>query len=217
MKWWHTVPWKNLKSVFRGLLCLLMVATGGGLAGASEYSNRELGFRMRVPDDFEDVSSASRPKGALFMKAKFNRDKSVARLMNVQDLGEVIRQDADLSTLKRRSGNVTQEKMRWRDLDVDVFCVTEGEAGMVYVSLNAQVPLRTRGIQVSMSALKTEERALRQEMAKVLAGIEGPSNWVSDGERSALKSSETMRTVVTVSSLVVLVGAALWGISKVQT
>lgn len=210
------MPWKNLKGAFRVLLWLLTVASGSGWVGASEYSNRELGFRMRVPDDFEDVSSAARPKGALFMKAKFNRDKSVSRLMNVQDLGEVIRQDADLSTLKRHSGNVGQEKMRWRDLDVDVFCVTEGEAGLVYVSLNAQVPLRTRGIQVSLSARKTEERALRQEMEKLLNGIEGPSNWVSDGERSAMKSSETFRAAVTVTALVVLVGAALWGISKVQ-
>lgn len=217
MMWCHAGPWKTLTSVVRLVLCLLTIPAGVPLARAYEYSNRELGFRMRVPDDFEDVSSAARPKGALFMKAKFNRDKSVARLMNVQDLGEVIRQDADLSTLKRRSGNVRQEKMRWRDLDVDVFCVTEGEAGMVYVSLNAQVPLRTRGIQVSLSALKTEERALRNEMEKLLAGIEGPSNWVSDGERAALKSSESVRTVVTVSGLVVLVGAALWGISKVQT
>lgn len=183
---------------------------------AAEYSNRELGFRMWIPEGFEDVSSASSPRGALLMKAKFNRDKTPSRLLSVQDLGEVIRQDANFSKLKRGTGNVKLEKMRWREFEVDVFQVTEGEAGMVYVSLNAEVPLKTRGIQISLSALKTEERALRHEMERLLKDLDGPSNWVSARQRAAAESSNLVTSVLTVAGLFALVGAALWGISKTQ-
>lgn len=150
------------------------------------------------------------------MKAKFNRDKTPSRLLSVQDLGEVIRQDANFTRLKRGTGNVKQEKMRWGDFEVDVFNVTEGEAGMVFVSLNAEVPLKTRGIQISLSALKTEERALRHEMERLLKDLDGPSNWVTSGQRAALKSSGLLTNVLTIAGLVALVGAALWGISKTQ-
>lgn len=201
----------------RGLTCVVLLMVPDVVqCNAADYSNRELGFRMWLPNGFEDVSSADRPKGSLLMKAKFNRDKSLSRLLSVQDLGEVIRQDANFSKLKRGTGNVKQEKMRWGEFEVDVFNVMEGEAGMVYLSLNAQVPLRTRGIQVSLSALKTEERALRHEMEALLKDLEGPSNWVSSRQRAAAESSGTLNTVLAVSALVVLVGAALWGISKVQ-
>lgn len=194
----------------------VLVAISAVRVRGFEYSNRELGFKARLPDGFEDVSKSSWPDRTLLMKAKFNRDKTVSRLMSIQDLGEVIRQDANLSRLKRAGGNVRQEKMRWREFDLDTFCVTEGDRGMVFVSLNVEVPLRTRGIQVSLSALKTEERALRHEMETLLATIEGPSNWVTSQERSSREASGTVRTAVTVAVLVVLVGGALWLIAKLQ-
>ena len=212
------MSWKGLFSAVR-LAWWLSFSYGAVVvpsARASEYSNRELGFRMWIPQGFEDVASANRPKGALFMKAKYNRDQSLSRLLNVQDLGEVIRQDANFSKLRHGTGNVKQEKMRWGEFEVDVFSVTEGEAGMVYQSLNVQVPLRTRGIQVSLSALKTEERALRQEMELLLKDLEGPSNWTSSRQRAAAESSETLNTVLALSALTVLAGAALWGIMKLQ-
>lgn len=194
----------------------LLGLLGAVMCDAGEYFNRELEFRMWLPAGFEDVSSQSWPKGALMAKAQFNRDGSLSRLVSVQDLGEVIRQDADLSRLKRAGGNVKLEKMRWRDFEVDVFCVTEGEAGLVFVSLNAQVPLLPRGVQVSISGLKTEERAVRRELEKLLEGINGRSNWVSIAEREAAESSGLVRNSITVAALVLLVGGALWAIAKVQ-
>lgn len=206
----------HLKLV-KGLLCLtLLIGFGGGLLHGEEYFNRDLAFRMWLPMGFEDVPSQSWPKGALMAKAKFNRDGSLSRLLSVQDLGEVIRQDADLSRLKRAGGNVKLEKMRWREFEVDVFSVTEGDRGMVFVSMNAQVPLKPRGVQVSISGLKTEERAVRQELEKLLESIEGRSNWVSAREREAAESSDLVRNTATVAALVLLVGGALWGIAKVQ-
>lgn len=201
----------------RILVCVaVLVGMSSGWVSALEYSNRELGFKARLPDGFEDVSSRSWPDRTLLMKARFNRDKSVSRLMSIQDLGEVIRQDANFSQLKRTSGNVKREKMRWREFEVDVFKVTEGERGMVFVSLNAQVPLRTRGIQVSLSALKTEERALRYEMETLLASLEGPSNWTTSRDRASLASALTVRSVVAISVLSVLVGWTAWYIFRRQ-
>lgn len=195
----------------------LLLGLGGGWLHGAEYFNRELEFRMWLPAGFEDVPSQSWPKGALMAKARFNRDGSLSRLVSVQDLGEVIRQDADLSRLKRAGGNVKLEKMRWRDFEVDVFSVTEGDRGLVFVSLNAQVPLVPRGVQVSISGLKTEERAVRQELEKLLESINGRSNWVSVKEREAAESSGLVRNSIIVAALVMLVGGALWGISKVQS
>lgn len=194
----------------------LLMVLGAVPCGAGEYFNRELDFRIWLPPGFEDVPSQSWPKGALMAKAKFNRDGSLSRLVSVQDLGEVIRQDADLSRLKRAGGNVKLEKMRWRDFEVDVFSVTEGERGLVFVSMNAQVPLVPRGVQVSISGLKTEERAVRQELEKLLESVEGRSNWVSAREREAAEASGMVRNSMTVAALVLLVGGALWGIAKVQ-
>lgn len=206
--------------LFRHLACavfvaVLTVASNEGSVRAMEYSNRELGFRLRLPDGFEEVTGGG-PEGAMVVRARFNRDKSLSRLLSIQDLGEVIRQDANFSRLRGARGNVKREKMSWRDFEVDVFNVTEGDRGLIYVSLNAQVPLKPRAIQVTMSALKTDERALRSEMETLLASIEGPSNWISSNARAASESAGVVRTAVTVAALLILVSAALWVISRVQ-
>ena len=87
---------------------------------------------------------------------------------------------------------------------------------MAYVSLNAQIPLKPRAIQVSLSAPLTEERALRHEMAMLLATIEGPSNWVTSRDRSTLASVGMVRSVVVIVALLVLVSGAFWYIFRKQ-
>lgn len=208
---------RPLARVFCISVLILIVAAGVGPVCGMEYSNRDLGFRVRLPDGFEDVTvGGAGPEGAMLVRARFNRDKSLSRLLSIQDLGEVIRQDANFARLRGARGNIKREKMSWRDFEVDVFNVTEGDRGLIYVSLNAQVPLKPRAIQVTMSALKTDERALRSEMETLLASIEGPSNWISSKERAESESASLVRTTVTVAALLILVSAALWAISKVQ-
>jgi len=205
------------RELMKFFICVaLLVGLNVGWVRGFEYSNRELGFKVRLPDGFEGVSSRTRTEGVVMMKAKFNRDNSLSRLLSIQDLGEVIRQDANFSRLRKSAGNVKLEKIQWRAFEVDVFSVTELDRGMAYVSLNAQIPLKPRAIQVSLSAPKSEERVLHHELETLLATIEGPSNWVTSRDRSALASAGVVRTSVVIAALLVLVSGALWYIFRRQ-
>ena len=190
---------------------VLAVFLGASLAQGAEYSSRELGFRVRMPDGFEDISDRSQVKGGLVTLARFNRmDGRLNRLVSLQDLGGVIRRDNDLTKTRKQPRNVTVEKFEWRDFEVDVFNVTEMENGKTYVTLNAQVPLKPRGIQVTMTAPISEEASMRQELKSLLGSIEGPSNWSNKAERITEGTARVWPGVVALGVLIAGALALIW-------
>ncbi len=184
-------------------------------ATAGTYSHRELGFRVRLPDGYEDVSRRMPLEGAFITVAQFDpRGTALRRLVSLQDLGGVIRQDNDLSKTRKRPGNVKLEKARWRSFTIDVFKVTEVDNGAAYVALNAQVPLMPRGLQVTVSGPAAEEPEVRRELETLLATVEGPSNWTTPRERLARSDSGTTRAVLILAALVIGSSFLLWRVFR---
>jgi hypothetical protein len=59
--------------------------------------------------------------------------------------------------------------------------VQETEAGVASVTLNAQVPLKPKAIQVTVVGPQSDEAQLRQELRAIVASVEGPTNWSDRG------------------------------------
>ncbi len=182
---------------------------------AGTYSHRELGFRVRLPDGYEDVSRRMPLEGAFITVAQFDsRGTALRRLVSIQDLGGVIRQDNDLSKTRKRPANVKVEKARWRNFTIDVFKVTEVDHGSAYVALNAQVPLMPRGVQVTVSGPASDETEVRSQLESLLATVEGPSNWTTPRERLAKSDSGTTLAALILSVVILGSSFLLWRVFR---
>src|SRR5262249_9675586 len=146
---------------------------------ALNYSNPELKFKAKLPDNLEDVSIRVAVHGGLISLGKWNQSRSgLVKMVSLQDLGGTIGRE-DLSKEKNEPGNVTLEKTRWQTFDIDVVKVVETAGKVTNVTFNAQVPLKPRAIQVTVIGPAAEEPSLRQEMQTIVGSVEGQSNWLN--------------------------------------
>jgi hypothetical protein len=103
-------------------------------------------------------------------------------MISLQDLGGTIGRE-DLSKKQDKPAGVTLEKTHWQSFDIDVFKVEETTGKVTNITLNAQVPLKPRAIQVSVMGPAAEEASLRQEMQAIVTSVAGTSNWLTPDER----------------------------------
>src|SRR5258708_1118367 len=103
---------------------LLFLVSASSLFGMN-YSSQELGFKAKLPDGLEDISLSVDRRGSLIGLAKWKQPKKeLVEIIVLQDMGAPIGRE-DVTARKDKPANVTFEKARWKDFDVDVFRILE--------------------------------------------------------------------------------------------
>jgi hypothetical protein len=111
-----------------------------------DYSNPQLGFKAKLPDNLDDVSIRVSVRGGLITLGKWNSSHTeLIKMISLQDLGGTIGRE-DLSK-KDKPADVTLEKTHWQGFDIDVFKVEDRSGKDAKVTFNAQVPLKPRALQ----------------------------------------------------------------------
>src|SRR5262249_18333569 len=148
-----------------------------------DYSNPELKFKAKLPDNLEDVSIRVPIRGGLISLGKWNSSHTgLIKLVSLQDLGGTIGRE-DLSKRKDKPANVTLEKIRWQSFDIDLFRGEKIVGKDTNVTFNAQVPLKPDAIQVTVFGTAADDASLRQEMQEIVTSVQGASNWLTTDER----------------------------------
>ena len=160
-----------------------------------DYSNPQLGFKAKLPDNLDDVSIRVGIHGGLISLGKWNSSHTaLIKMISLQDLGGTIGRE-DLSKKDKPAG-LTLEKTHWQGFDIDVFKVEDGSGKDAKVTFNAQVPLKPRAIQVSVMGPAADEASLRQEMQAIVTSVAGTTNWLTPAERVTLLSSGVGRLAI---------------------
>ena len=169
---------------------------------AWNYTNQELGFSVTLPDGFADISNQTKVK-SLVAQGKMDSSKDgIIEMILIQDLGGAIDRE-DLSKRTDKPQNVTLEKAAWKSFQIDVFRVAENLNSVPFVTFNAQVPLKPHAVQLTVTGPATDESRLRIEMQSIVAYIDGPTNWLTEGQR---QSFGTNWIAVFVGLLVMITG-----------
>lgn len=168
----------NLMNKNACLWCVMVLSFLSLQLYGKDYSNPELRFKAKLPDNLEDVSSQMRIRGLISL-GKWNSSRTgIIKLVSLQDLGGTIGRE-DLSKRKDKLGNAKLEKTHWQSFDIDVFRVVESAGKITNITFNAQVPLKPHAIQLTVMGAAAEEASLRKEMQAIVTSIEGKSNWPS--------------------------------------
>jgi hypothetical protein len=104
----------------------------------------------------------------------------------------------------------------WQGLEIDGFEVPESADGIDFVTLNVQVPLKQRGIQLKFFGKAEKKADLQELMRKTLDGLKGETNWHPPNSFAALRGQSHYGKLLLVAALLLIVGGltALWLISR---
>jgi uncharacterized protein with PQ loop repeat len=149
---------------------------------AFNYTNQALGFSATFPDGLADLSSQTKVK-SLVSLGNIDNPKAKVEMIVLQDLGKPMGRE-DIASASDIPQNASLEKRPWKGFDIDVFRVSEKINSVEFVTLNAQIPLKPHAIQLTVSGPASDEGKLRKDLNTIVASINGPSNWLTEEQRT---------------------------------
>lgn len=102
---------------------------------------------------------------------------------------------------------------QWHDLELDLVEVPQIDEGVKTLTYNVPVPLKKSAIQLSLLGPADREAEIRTQLAQILGGLHGESNWTNTPVASSVDYGTILLAFAVVSILGGLV--ALWLISRV--
>jgi hypothetical protein len=141
-------------------------------------TDSKFGFTLNVPDGFKpNVNPHSLPNILYAYVREKSAESPSDMYLFVEDLKGIIPQ-----TPLDPKGFPPGFKgklftMPWQGLKVDTISVPEVVENVNVLTLNAQIPLRKRAIQIRLFGHADNETELKQILAKTLEGLNGESNW----------------------------------------
>ena len=162
---------------------LLVIATSTSVALAAEIDDRDLSFRLTLPEGFRPF-----PEGK-----SFSPDTVYSYILgdprdNVLDIVVLIERmhgvlGRERLAKKARELGVELIKEPWGPFTLEVFRIPETLEGVSLLTFNAQVPLRHEAIQLKLTGPAAREQEMRSLLKDLLANLEGDTNWLTDSER----------------------------------
>jgi hypothetical protein len=185
-------------------LCLGFAAFAGD-AEARTIKNAELNYTLVVPDRFKQMPP---PPGAIDAFASSDPAQGIPdAVVTISRLPGVLgREHFDAS--KHAIPGFPEARFRqqkWKTFDIDVMEAQTVQAGVRLSVRGAQIPLKPAAIQLSIAVRAGKEAEADALLTELLAGLDGPSNWLTDFE-----SSESIGQAV--GGIIVLAVALLFGI-----
>jgi len=160
------------------VLALLLCAAG---AFAYDYSNKDLGFSVKLPDGLTNVPSPLYSK-YLVCLANLHPSKGhpIFEMIVLSDTGELMHQDFSPAT--NSSLAISLPNPEWNGLTLQVTRETRKIYGETMVSLVCQIPLKPSAIEIRVIGQTSVETQLRADLDTILDSVEGRTNWLTTAE-----------------------------------
>jgi hypothetical protein len=190
---------------------LAVVALGllhGATARADVIRDEALGFTLTVPEGFVDYPPGREQQGTPYAFVKGEPGRTDSTIIGIKPMGGTIgREPLPASELPQGDGiNFDVRREKWKSFDIEVLVgVAQQEPGIAVVV--AQVPLKPQAIQVAVTAPLARQAELLPLLRSLLASLDGPSNWLTDKERS-------LGAGKAIGGLAVMLGLAGWAIAR---
>jgi hypothetical protein len=200
------------RRVVRGFLSsfgLVLICAGlGGTARAELIHDEKLGFTLTVPDGFVDFPAGKEQPGTAYAYLKGTPGTDDFAIITIKSMGGTIGREAlerkDLPKIDGIKFDLRRDK--WKSFDIDVMVGTARQEGIgVYVAV-AQVPLKREAVEVVVAGPEARKAEVLALLRSLLASLDGPSNWLTDGERSTRLGEVAGGLVVALACA----GTAIW-------
>jgi hypothetical protein len=182
-------------------------------AGADTYSNPDLEFTIQIPARFHPFPP---PPGTLAAYATSDPAKGMPdELMTITRLGGTIgREHLKASDIPAQAkgipfSNISVKTAKWKSFDIDVIAMQGAANGATMATRAAQVPLKREAIQITVGVPLAQEAKADATLSELLATADGPSNWLTQPERTQRMEEGYKRLGMTCG---IVLGAAIVGV-----
>jgi hypothetical protein len=169
-----------------GLALALACSAISATAHAEVIRDDKLNFTLTLPDGFKDFPEAKEQQGLAYSFLQGTPGTQDFTIVGIKGMGGIIGREAlqkkDLPHFDGVTFDLRREKWKSFDIDVMVGTARQGDVG-VFVTV-AQVPLKKEAIQVTVAGPEARKAQVLAMLRTLLASLDGPSNWLTDAERS---------------------------------
>ena len=158
------------------LFLLLLTPCGFAL----EYTANNDSWRLAVPEGFHRIALDKDTVIAAFKKD--NPADATGRVIILVDLGAPIGREP-LEIPPEKKDSLIVSRYAWKSFTVEAVDVVEEMDGVKLLTINAQVPIAPKAIEVKLFGLLAQRAQLQDDMKATLAGLDGNTNWLSGGQR----------------------------------
>jgi hypothetical protein len=142
---------------------------------ATRIVGKEPDFSVDIPKEFFKLDQNETPADTLYAFAKPSGTADLKDVIMVGILPGVIAPGG--MDPKEVPKGITLTSHSWRGVPVEGFRAELEQDGIAYVVIQVQVPLRPRAIQLGFATPQAKEADLPPLIQKVLASLDGESNW----------------------------------------
>ncbi len=144
--------------------------------GAVRVTDSDIGFSFDLPDGYQAFAPSAKPPGYLqaFIKP---HDAKMSWVLLVKPLPGTLKNELLRAEELPAGRNASLHPFQWRGLQVDGVRVGEKIGDADYVTFNVQILLRKQAVELGFGGPADEEAHLRTLVEKVLATLDGQTNW----------------------------------------
>jgi hypothetical protein len=193
------------------LVCLLSPAE------VEVFQDSDLGFSVPIPAGCVRNAEIERTSPKIICAyLEPNPDGGIfRRLFAVERMnGTIGREKLDPKDLPKGSeASIFTEK--WRSYEVEAFRLVETAGDTQLLTLNVQIPLKRRAIQLKLAGPLSDETELRSQLGTILGGLQGESNWDGPIPGNSLGVDQFGYVLLAGGIAFIVVGLiALWIVSR---
>jgi hypothetical protein len=194
------------------LVVFILGANFSAGAYGRTIKNAALNFTLEVPDRLQAVNGPGGDTIEAFATSDPAQGPPDLTATVFRLHGTIGREHLDPSKAGRMPPGVKcvgVRQQKWKSFNIDVLEmeVTQGDIHMVV--RGAQVPLRNEAIQLNIGAPIGKEAEADALLTELLAGLDGPTNWLTDDQRWERLGRATPFALILLIGIVYVIWARL--------
>ena len=168
-------------------LALALVCSGiSATARAEVIRDDKLNFTLTLPEGFRDFPEGKEQQALTYSFIQGTPGTQDFTIVGIKPMGGIIGREAlekkDLPHFEGVKFDLRREK--WKSFDIDVMVGTARQEDLAVFVAVAQVPLKKEAIQIMTAGPEAHKADVLAMLRTLLASLDGPSNWLTDAERS---------------------------------
>ncbi len=162
---------------------LIVAALAPSADGSTMITHAGLDFKLDVPEKLKSIAPPADVVAAL-VTANPDEGSPYFVVTTTRLHGMIGREHLDPSKVHLPGGKAVRvRQQKWKSFDIDVLEGEVEQEGVQMSVLGARIPLRNEAIQLNVTGPRGKEAEAQSLLTELLAGLDGPSNWLTDNER----------------------------------
>ena len=188
------------------VFALAMLLGGTAHAAPESIVDAKLNITLTLPDGFAPYPPGLAQPGTLYSYISGSPGTDNFQIVGIASMGGSIGREP-IAPPQVPGATLEVKQEAWRSFEIEVIEGTLTQDNVAMFVMVAQVPIKPNAIQLKLVTPVAHKAEMQTTMRTLLASLNGPSNWLTDSQRSYQlgKSIGYVLCTLTIAAVVVVV------------